>query len=68
MLYTVASGMCQRGFLADGRQFGDYPETGFEETSARTALPTATSPRSGLLDRLRGLTSMAGPIDVKLAL
>ena len=33
MLYPVASGMCPRGFLADGRQFGDYPETGFEAIS-----------------------------------
>jgi|HubBroStandDraft_4_1064222.scaffolds.fasta_scaffold128664_2 hypothetical protein len=34
-----------------GRQQGSYPETGFEEIGARTALRTTAFPPSGLLAR-----------------
>jgi len=38
----------------NGRQSGDYPETGFEEIGARATLRNTSLPPSGLLGHLVG--------------
>jgi len=74
MLYTVASGMCQRGFKADCPQYGNYPETGFRSgrrSDVRVLINEPTghvgngmklsgNPANQELGRLTGRKSLSG--------